>query len=64
MILKRVVLYLQNDSYLISNSPYTIKLASKLRLGYSNFILCDGLICGLIQVSSILMKICENNGKL
>ena len=29
--------YLQNDSYLISNSPYTIKLASKLKLSYSTF---------------------------
>ena len=29
-ILKKVDLYLQNVSYLISNSPYTIKLASKL----------------------------------
>ena len=28
-ILKKEGLYLQNDSYLISNSPYTIKLASK-----------------------------------
>ena len=28
--LKKVGLYLQNDLYLISNSPYTIKLASKL----------------------------------
>ena len=30
VILKKVGLYLQNDSYLISNSPYTNKLASKL----------------------------------
>ena len=29
-ILKKVGMYLQNDSYLISNSPYTIKRASKL----------------------------------
>ena len=29
-ILKKVGLYLQNDWYLISNSPYTIKHASKL----------------------------------
>ena len=26
-ILKKVGLYLQDDSYLISNSPYTIKVA-------------------------------------
>ena len=31
-ILKKVGLYLQNDSYLISSSPYTIKLANKLKL--------------------------------
>ena len=31
-------LYLQTDSYLISYSPYTIKLASKLKLRYSTFI--------------------------
>ena len=29
-ILKKVGMYLQNNSYLISNSPYTFKLASKL----------------------------------
>ena len=33
-ILQKVGLYLQNDSYLISNSLYTIKLASKLKLRY------------------------------
>ena len=38
VILKKVGLYLQNDSYLISNSPYTIKHASKLNLRYSTFI--------------------------
>ena len=32
-------LYLQNDSYLISNSPYTINLATKLKLGYS-YLIC------------------------
>ena len=37
-ILKKVGLYLQNDSNLISNSAYTIKLASKLKLRYSTFI--------------------------
>ena len=37
-ILNKVGLYLQTDSYLISNSPYTIKLASKLKLRYSTFI--------------------------
>ena len=37
-ILKKVGLYLQNDSDLISNSPYIIKLASKLKLWYSTFI--------------------------
>ena len=37
-IIKKVGLYLQNDSYLISNSAYTIKLASKLKLRYSSFI--------------------------
>ena len=37
-ILKKVGLYLQNDLYLISNSSYTIKLASKLKLRYSTFI--------------------------
>ena len=37
-ILKIVDLYLQNDSYLISNPAYTIKLASKLKLRYSTFI--------------------------
>ena len=31
-ILKKVDLCLQNDSYLISKSPYTIKIASKLNL--------------------------------
>ena len=31
-ILKKKGLYLQNDSYLISNSPYTFKPASKLNL--------------------------------
>ena len=30
--LKKVGLYLQNGSYLISNSPYTIKLVRKSRL--------------------------------
>ena len=29
-IFKKVGLYLQNDSYLKSNSPYTIKIVSKL----------------------------------
>ena len=29
MTLKKVDLYLRNDSYLISNAPYIIKLASK-----------------------------------
>ena len=47
-ILKKVGLYLQNDLYLISNSPYTIKLASKLKLRYSTFIRWDGLIGRLI----------------
>ena len=47
-MLKKVGLYLQNDSYLISNSPYTIKLASKLKLRYSTFIRWGGLICKLI----------------
>ena len=47
-ILKKVSLYLQNDSYLFSNSPYIIKLASKLKLRYSNFIWWNGLICRLI----------------
>ena len=37
-ILKKVGLYLQNDSYLTINSPYSIKLASKLKLRYSTFI--------------------------
>ena len=36
-IKKKVGMYLQNDSYLISNSSYTIKLASKLKLIYSTF---------------------------
>ena len=31
-ILKKVGLYLQNDSYLISSSSYTFKHASKLKL--------------------------------
>ena len=31
-ILKKVGLYLRNESYHISNSPYTIELASKLKL--------------------------------
>ena len=30
VILKKMGLYLQNDPYLINNSTYTIKLASKL----------------------------------
>ena len=34
-----------NDSYLISNSAYTIKLASKLKLRYSTFVWWNGLIC-------------------
>ena len=37
-VLKKVGLYLQNDSYLISNSPYTIKLVNKFKLKYSTFI--------------------------
>ena len=49
-ILKKVGLYLQNDSNLISKSPYIIKLASKLKLIYtcSTFIRWDGLIYRLI----------------
>ena len=41
-ILKKVGLYLQNDTYLIRNSSYTIKLASKLKLEYST--LSDGMV--------------------
>ena len=37
-LLKKVGLYIKNDSHLISNSPYTIKLASKLKLRCSTFI--------------------------
>ena len=58
-ILKKVGGYLQNDSYLISNSTYTIKLASTLKLRYSSFIRLDGLICRLIikfAFSSILIN--------
>ena len=47
-ILKKVGLYLQNYAYHISNSPYTIKLASKLKLRCITFIWWDGLICKLI----------------
>ena len=47
-ILKKVGLYLQTDSYLISNLSYTIKLDSKLKLRYSTFIRWNGLICILI----------------
>ena len=47
LFLKKVGLYLQNDSYFISNSPYTSKLASKVKLRYSTFIQWDGLICRL-----------------
>ena len=47
-ILKKVNMYLQNNSYLISNSPYIIKLASKLKLRYNTFIRLKGLICRLI----------------
>ena len=47
-IFKKVGLYLHNhDSYLIHNSPYAIKLASKLKLRYITFIQWDGLICRL-----------------
>ena len=56
-------LYLQNDSYLISNSPNTIRFASKLNLRFSTLIWWNGLICRLIikfAYSSILMKISEN----
>ena len=45
------------NSYLASNSPYTIKLASKLKLRLSTFIGWGGLICRLIicfAYSSIL----------
>ena len=47
VILKKVGLYLQHDSYLIRNSSYIIKLASKVKLRYSTFIMFirwDGLI--------------------
>ena len=47
-ILKKEGMYLQNDSYLINNSPFTFKLASKLKLGYSTFSRWNGLICRLI----------------
>ena len=47
-ILKKVGLYLQNDSYLISNLPYTIKIASKLKLRYCTLIQWNGLICKLM----------------
>ena len=62
-ILKKVGMYLQNDLYLINNSPNTIKLASKLKLRYGTHIRWDGLICRLIILfayQSILMKISEN----
>ena len=41
-ILKKVGQYLQNDPNLISNSPYTIKLASKLKLRYTH--ISDGMV--------------------
>ena len=66
-IFKKVGLYLQTDSYLINNSPYTIKLARKFKLRYSTFIRWSGLVCRLIILFaylSILMKISENKGKL
>ena len=43
-ILKKVGLYLHNDdSYLIHNSPYTIELASKLKLRYI-LLSSDGMV--------------------
>ena len=47
-VLKKVGLYIQIDWYLISNSLYTINLASKLKRKYSNFIWFDSLICRFI----------------
>ena len=43
MILKKVGLYLQNDSYLISNSPYTIKLVANYILDI--VLSSDGMVC-------------------
>ena len=41
-------LYLPNDSHLISNSSYSTKLASKLKLRYSTFGRWEGMICKLV----------------
>ena len=43
-ILKKVCLFLQNDSNLISISPYTIKLASKLKLDIHVVLSSDGMV--------------------
>ena len=48
VVLNKVGLYLQDDLEFISNSPYTIKLASKLKLRFSTFIRWNGLVCRLI----------------
>ena len=54
------------NSYLVSNSSYTIKLVSKLKPRLSTFIRWDVLIRRFIILfaySSILMQFSENKGK-
>ena len=47
--LKKVGIYPQNGTHHISNFPYTIKFASKLKLMFNTFIRWDGLICRLLS---------------
>ena len=57
-ILKKVGLYLQNDSYLTSNSPCTIKFATKLNLTFIRWsdMQINYLICIFINIDETFRK--------